>query len=251
MSFLVSAVSAQPLETDFFQVADTESFQVGRGENGLWTLTREEPFPLTLTILANRITADPALYLQGTSRLWETQGAVKQLSSQDDRAFFQITPENGNRVVKGVKWEGGTLIVAGGTFPVEHTEAGREFVERFTGNIDVLQPEFSEDKFRSTITELLETQSDEATQLENLAEVRRVMSGFRLDWGPYFPHAKPALYQATLDYLEARYDASFVIVNGEEMGMPETLLDQRLEAVQNRRKRLQNLLENGDGNEGL
>lgn len=234
---------AQTLQSNFFTWEGSEDWTVSRNVNGLWQADRQEPFEMSATMLAVRLRTSPELYLQGTQELWKTQGETRVLSSGEKSFECLITPlEGSGRTLKSLRWEKDLLLVVSFTFPVKHTDEAMASAASFLQGLEIRELVYEPEILRKSIqAELAQHENSEQGLLDATA-VRQDMTSFRHDWEPYFSSQKSELYQANLAYLEARYDAAFVVAYGKDMGMPESLLDSRLKAVENRKNVVLTLL---------
>ena len=242
---LLSPISADPLVTDFFHVTPPEGWQTSRTTSGLWQLERDLPFDMKATFLMNRLKTTQEMYLQGTLQLWKTQGET-ELSFDGRRMECLITPAEGDPLFKYVTWKDDLLVVATFMFPVKHTDEALNSAHGLIRTLQITDPVFKPNALRDTVADALEQHRNTAEELADAAAIRKQMTSFRQDWEPYFTESTPLLYQAYLAYLEARYDAAFVVEHGEEMGMPESLLESRLKSVENRRSELMKVLYDND-----
>jgi hypothetical protein len=235
---------ADQLKTDFFQLPTPEGWQISRNTTGLWQMQREMPFEMTATFLVNRLKTEPDLYLRGTIQLWKTQGVTE--GTFDGRQMeCLITPAEGNPIFKLVRWNQDVLVVSTFMFPVKHTDEALNTVHSLTQDLTIKNPEFEPDALRETVENALEQHQNTPEELAIAADARRQMTSFRHDWEPHFTSPAPAIFEAFLAYMEARYDAAFVVEHGEEMGMPESILESRLKSIDNRKSELQTILNNG------
>ena len=101
--------------------------------------------------------------------------------------------------------------------------------------MQISDSEYSEESLGDFVERSIEAHANSAEELAELALVRREMAIFRQDWEAYFPNQPSDLFTAYKKYLEARYDAAFVLAHGAEMGMPDDLFHTRLRSVDNRR----------------
>ena len=232
---LLSTISyAETFESHFFTLEVPPDWTLSRNLNGLWQYDRQEPFEMSATVLASRLRTSPELYLQGTLELWKTQGETRVLSSGEDSLECLITPPEGaTRILKSLRWEKDLLLVTSFTFPVKHTDEAMVSAASFSEGLEFKESSFDPSKLRDGIVTALSQQTNKTEELSDANSVRREMTSFRHDWEPYFAGPKPELFEAFLAYLEARYDAAFVVAYGKEMGMPESLLDSRLTALEN------------------
>jgi hypothetical protein len=248
------AVEEKVFETDFYRVAVPPGWSAARTRTGLWEFGDGEG-DFSTTVLVSRLTTTPALYLQATGRLWQSRGRVEAVGEPgefgENRAFFLIIPrkESEEPVIKGLVWQDDLLAVTSSTFPVKHRKKATQLAVSFTRNLELKEIDLESGRLETFVTETLDHHSNTVESLSDAPAVRREMASFRQDWEPYFPHHKPALYQAMQAYLEARYDAAFVIANGEEMGMPPSLVETRLRSIRNRRAELERALAAGEESE--
>lgn len=235
--------SAQTLQSNFFTLEASEDWTVSRNTSGLWQCDRREPFEMSATILALRLRTSPELYLQGTLQLWKTQGETMVLSSGERSFEGLITPAEGSsRILKSLRWEEDLLLVTSFTFPVKHTDEAMAVAASFSDGLEIKESIFKPANLQESVLTALAQHQNKAEELSDANSIRRDMTSFRQDWEPYFSGPKPELFEAFLAYLEARYDAAFVVAYGKDMGMPESLLDARLKAVDNRKNEVLTLL---------
>lgn len=246
--FLVVSASAETLETNFYDLELPEKWRAARAPSGLWTVgPQDEETGWKLSVA--RLRGGPELYFQNIARLWDRTGEVHVLKDESDGAngliVFEIVPREGSDpTLKFCRWNIDLVWVASSTFPVERRAKVLEMGRRFTGNMEFSSVEFDPAALKSEIARVLKNhQATEGVELDDLRVVRTEMTSFRQDWEPYFPHSKPPIYEAFRKYLEARFDASFAINNAEQMGMPQSLIDSRVDSVSNRRAELLPLLE--------
>jgi hypothetical protein len=243
LALLVIPGAAEQLETDFFQVPVPEGWQTSRSATGLWQLKQDMPFELTATFLVNRLKTTPEMYLQGTVELWKTQGATEG-NFDGRRLECLITPADGDPLFKIVSWEEDILVVATFMFSVKHTDEALNTAQRLTQDLEIHNPNFEPEALRKAVNSALKRHENTPEELAEAVDIRRQMTSFRQDWEPYFIGPSPPLFEAFSAYLEARYDAAFVVANGKEMGMPESVLQSRLKSIENRRSELLRVLQN-------
>lgn len=240
--FLTTQVRADQLETSFFQLSVPQDWKTGRSATGFWTLHRESPFPLDVAFVVNRLKTAPDVYLQGTLELWKTQGTIEFVRHQNSLECL-ITPATGNTVWKWVRWENDLLIVASFSFSPEHRDEALNTAHQLVDHLELRDPSFQEDALRAVVLRGMESHQNSTEELADIEQVRRDMTSFRQDWIAFFTATPPELFTAYLAYLEARYDASFVQVNGESMGMPSSVLEARKKSIENRKREVRSLLQ--------
>lgn len=240
----LSAISAaERIESPFFRLNLGEEWKVSRSLTGLWVARRTDPFPLTLTLAYSRLKTSPELFLQGTLAVWRTQGEV-EVRRLGQGAECLIRPaDEGDPIFKWLELTQDHALVASFTFPVKHTDEAIAMALPIARQIESKVAVFEPETLRRTVQEALGDHRNDAEELANSDEVRRQMTSFRQDWEWFFAQAPDPLYTAYLAYLEARYDAAYVVAFGKEMGMPDSLLQTRLEAVKNRRAEVLRQLE--------
>lgn len=237
----LSPLAAEPR---FFSVDVAPSWNRDRDRQGLWRYWYDEPFPLRASVSVGRLQLPIQHYLEGTLQLWTTQGDLTP-TIDDDHLLCLIRPTEGDPIIKWVEWNDDLVAVTTFTFPVEHLDQAQEsaadFMERFS--LFAL-PEFSPQGLEQSAQALIKGHTNDRKELSDAVSVRQEMVEFRQEWAPLFTDP-PALFVAVTAYLEARYDAAFVAAYGEEMGMPESLLAERLRSVENRKAELTRLLTQG------
>lgn len=232
---------ADTFDSPFFELPLASDWQVSRSPAGLWSFERTEPFELSGSILVNRLKTTPEMYLQGTLKLWETQGRT-EAQLHEDHLECMITPPQDDSIFKYVVWEDDLLVVASFKFPVKHQNEALAMIREVAPGIVLHDPPFEPEALRAVVEHGLATHQNTPEELSDASQIRTEMTSFRLDWEPYFKSSPPPLFTDFLEYLEARYDAAFVADHGAEMGMPASLLESRLKAIQNRRDELEEVI---------
>jgi hypothetical protein len=244
-------LAAAPLETPFFSWEVPDGWTVSRNPSGLWQLTAPGAEPLEVTLMAARLNTTPEAYLQGTTALWRSLGQVEPLQPLVEKwrnqAWFLVKhpPQAGQRdqvTVKWVAWRGPLLVVTSfktGQADLPYWEPRiRELGQQLRV---VRQPKFEEALLRAEANTALRDNEDSAQHLRELEQIKLAMAVARQDWEPFFgseQQTQPDLYRAYIDYLEARYEASFAIVNGPDLGMGPDIVESRLRGLANRRNEL-------------
>ena len=234
--FIALPLSAEPLETNFYRLDLPENWLVERNSAGLWMVGPSEDSLWKLTL--SRLSASPDVYFQATARLWDKIGEVRLLEDLSDGPkgliVFEVIPRNGtDTILKFCRWNSEFVWIASRQMPVEQREEALNMAQRFTGNIQFENPEFEPESLQAEIGRtLVEHEKLTSLALHDLNAVRTEMTSFRQDWEAFFPHSKPPLFEKFRKYLEARYDASFALNNAETLGMPEDLVDSRIDSVE-------------------
>lgn len=111
-------------------------------------------------------------------------------------------------------------------------------IQKIGAHLRIKKPVFEEAALRAEVDATLEKNQDTEKTLVDLAQAKLDLNVARQDWEPFFASDKPMLYRAYIDYLEARYDATFAIVAGPEMGMGRDVVESRMQGLTNRRDEL-------------
>lgn len=238
---------AAPLETSFFTWNVPESWTVSRNTSGLWQLTAPGLDPLEVLVSVGRLNTTPELYLASTATLWRSLGQVEPLQpwlkDLPQQAWFLVKhpPQPGMPLlstVKWVRWRGPLLVVTSFKAPRASLESWGPKIRSMATSLKLLKPQYQEPLLREEVATVLRDNEDSRDGLASLDAARSAMNIARQDWEPFFDADKPPLYRAYADYLEARYDAAFAIVNGPSLGMGPDVVESRLQAVANRRQEL-------------
>lgn len=238
---------AAPLETSFFSWEIPDGWTVERDQSGQWELTAPGPRPLVVVVSVGHLNTTPELYLKGSSAVWSSQGLVEPMSplvtERANQAWFLVKhhqdPGEKPRVtVKWVRWRGPTLVVSSFRTLQSDLESWKPQMRSMAASLKIKKPVFEEVALRAEIDEVLERNQDTEKSLHNLDRAKVDLSVARQDWEPFFAADKPPLLRAYIDYLEARYDATFAIVAGAEMGMGKDVVESRMQGLSNRRDEL-------------
>lgn len=247
---LAFPVGAAPLETPFFLWDVPEGWTVARNPSGLWQLTAPGPQPLEVTISVARLSTTPEAYLQGTASLWRGLGLVEPLPpwvpGRVNQAWFLVkhSPHPGQEhmaTVKWVCWRGPLLVVTSFKAPQKDLPSWEPRIRAMSPPLKLRKPQFQEALLRAEVNGALRDNEESPEYLSEVDAIKLAMAVARQDWEPFFGSdeaAQPALYRAYIEYLESRYDASFAIANGAELGIGPDLVDSRLRGLQIRRDEL-------------
>jgi hypothetical protein len=247
---------AAPLETPFFRCEVPDGWTVHRNPSGLWQLTGPGLEPLQVAIGAARLSTTPELYLQGTATLWKSLGQVQPLqpwlSDRPDQAWFLVkhSPQPGVAplaTVKWVCWRDSLLVVTSFTLREAELQQLQGEIRSLASGLLLEKPKFQAERLQAEVDSVLREFIDDPEHLRDLDSAKLSMAVARQDWEPFFgtdtKEAQPPLYKAYLAYLEARYEASFAVVHGREMGIGPDLLDSRMNSVAVRRGELRRLVQ--------
>lgn len=244
---LASAALAAPLETSFFSWEIPDRWTVERDLQGQWEITAPGPDPLIALVNVGYLTTTPELYLKGSTAIWATQGLLEPMeplaARWPNQAWFLVKhhPNPGEKPkvsVKWVRWRGPTLVVTSFRVAQSDLESWRPQIQQMAENLKIKRPVFEESALRAEIDEVLQANEDRAETLTDLESARLDLNVARQDWEPFFAADKPPLYRAYIDYLEARYDAVFVVVAGPESGLGPDVVESRMQGLINRRDAL-------------
>lgn len=240
----------EPLSAHFFTANVPDGWAVSRNSGGLWRFSPSVANDsVEITVLPVHLNTTPEMYLQATSKLWRLRGEVEALvldaSEPKDTAAFVLRPKDtpDQWQLKVAHWKDHTLLMVSYMFPVKHWSQAQSEALSFTGNLVPLNPQYRQQDLMNVLSEGLKRHKDDREELSDFAAVKTEMAVFRVDWEPFFPDAKPRLYEAYRGYLESRFDASFALTNGKDLGMPESLIQERMEAVKGHRSEVERALE--------
>lgn len=251
VALLLQSVAAAPLETSFFSLEVPDAWTFTRNPSGLWQLTAPGPDPLEILVSVARLNTTPELYLKGTEKVWSSLGSVERLqpwlADRADQAWFLVkhsTPGQEHlATVKWVRWRGSLLVVTSFRAPRAQLKAHKGTILAVARGLKLERPEFDQARLVKEVELVLHSEEDDAGHLKDPDGERRRLSIARQDWEPFFLNDQPALYQAYRDYLTARFDAAFAIVNGSELGIGPDMIESRLTGVANRRQELKHQLD--------
>lgn len=250
---LAGPLWGEPLHTPFFSAKVPDGWTVSRTSGGLWSFSPSNAEqPEEFTVLPVHLNTTPEIYLKATSKLWRLRGEVEPVTLEEsepkDTAAFVLRPKDtpDEWQLKIAHWKDHGLVMVTYMFPVKHWEQAKAEALSFTGNLEPLRPEYRRQDLMNVLAAGLKSHKDDREELADLNAVKTEMASFRVDWEPFFPDAKPRLYQAYRAYLESRFDAAFALNNGQELGMPESLIQERMEAVQSHRKEVEQALQSPD-----
>ena len=238
---------ASPLETSFFSWEIPDGWTVERDTSGQWQITAPGLNPMVIVVNAGRLGTTPERYIQGSTAVWQTQGSVESISplltQRETQAWFLVKhhPKPGETpqaTVKWVRWRGELLVVANFKTPQASLAAWEPQIQAIGKSLRLKKPVYKEVALKGEAQQVLDRNRDTEESLQSLDRAKLDLNVARQDWEPFFSTEKPALYQAYIDYLEARYDATYVIVAGRELGMGRDVLESRMQALSNRRDEL-------------
>ncbi len=250
---LSSPLAAAPLQTAFFTWDVPEGWTVSRNSSGLWQVTAPGPNPLEAEVVVARLTTSPELYLKATSEIWKTQGTVEQvkpwLADRPNQAWFlvkhSVKPgETPTAVVKWVRWRGPFLVVTSFQAPQSELQSWAPKIRSLAMDMKLTRPVYRREVLLKEANAALADNDETRDGLVDTEGAKLAMNSARQDWEAFFgsrpseeePEAE--LYRAYLAYLEARFDASFAIVHGSELGIGEDVIATRLRSVAIRREEL-------------
>ena len=245
--FSAQACWAAPLETSFFSWEIPDAWTVERDASGQWQITAPGPNPLVTVVSAGRLGTTPELYLKGSLGVWRTQGEIEPIpalvTKRENQAWFLVKhhPKAGEKpqaTIKWVRWRGNLLVVTNFKAPQSDLKSWEPRIQELGNSLRLKKPVYQEMALKAEAQDALERNQDTAESLQNLDRAKLALNVARQDWEPYFSEEKPSLYQAYIDYLEARYDATYAIVAGRELGMGRDVVDSRIQALSNRRDEL-------------
>lgn len=256
---LQACLSAAPLETPFFTWEVPEGWTVSRNTSGLWQVTAPGSNPMEAVVSVARLSTTPEAYLQGTSSLWRSLGTVEPLqpwlTDRPNQAWFLVKhTAEANAVamstVKWVRWRGPLLVVTSFKAPSDALKSWAPKIRSLALNQMLEKPEYEEAELREEVKNVLRNQEDSPETLTDVDAIKLAMNVARQDWEPFFGSGKnpagpavPLLFETYLAYLEARYDASFAIVHGPQLGMGPDIVESRLRSVAVRRDELRRELQ--------
>ena len=249
LSLLLGAlpVWAAPLETSFFSWEVPNGWTVSRDPSGQWEMTAPGRSPMVAVVSVGHLTTTPELYLKGSVAVWRSQGLVEPmtplLTERENQAWFLVkhhpTPGEKPKVtIKWVRWRGAILVVTSFNMAQADMESWVPQIQKIGAHLRIKKPAFEEAALRAEVDATLEKNQDTEKTLVDLAQAKLDLNVARQDWEPFFAADKPMLYRAYIDYLEARYDATFAIVAGLEMGMGRDVVESRMQGLTNRRDEL-------------
>lgn len=253
--FLAVPLHAAPLETAFFSWDVPQGWTVSRNPSGLWQITAPGKNPLEAVVSVARLTTSPELYLQSTATLWKSLGTVEPLepwlAKHRNQAWFLVkhSPVAGEKpmaTIKWVRWRGPLLLVTSFKTPQDSLSSWAPQIRSLAADLKIAKPEFNEAKLRDEINQALRNNKDSREALTDVERIKLAMNVARQDWEPFFgsgsdvttANEQPVLYRNYLSYLEARFEASFAIVHGPEMGIGPDIIESRLRSVAIRRDEL-------------
>lgn len=246
---LLTSAWAETLETPFYKVEVPSGWRMERGLTGLWEFQPEDESFLRATVSVNRLRTRTEYYLQGVVRLWAARGEVSVLENASDPKkqlivfLVKLKGDDGLAELKLARWREELMVTTSFVVPLEKVEQVLPQGQRFTGNMEIKKPDYQPWMLVDFVRTALAKHSNSREELSELPVVKLEMTSFRQDWEPYFPHQKPGLYEAFRAYLEARFDAAYVVSNREQLGMPESRVEERLRAVEDRKSELMKVLE--------
>lgn len=238
---------AAPLETSFFSWEIPDGWTVGRDQSGQWELTAPGPHPLVVVVSVGHLNTTPELYIKGSTAVWSSQGLVEPMTplatERANQAWFLVKhhPNPGEKprvTVKWVRWRGPSLVVSSFRTPQSDLESWKPQMQSMAASLKLKKPVFEEGALRAEIDDFLENNKDTEKSLDDLDQAQVDLSVARQDWEPFFAADKPPLLRAYIDYLEARYDATFAIVAGPGMGIGKDVVESRMQGLANRRDEL-------------
>ena len=238
---------ASPLETSFFSWEIPDGWTVERDASGQWQITAPGLNPMVIVVNAGRLGTSPELYIQGSTAVWQSQGSVEAipplLTQRQSQAWFLVKhhPKPHEKLlttVKWVRWRGPLLVVANFKCPQSDLAAWEPTIREIGSSLKLKKPVYKEIALKDEAQEVLDRNQDTVESLQSLDRAKLDLNVARQDWEPFFTAEKPALYQAYIDYLEARYDATYAIVAGRELGMGRDVVESRMQALSNRRDEL-------------
>ena len=170
------------------------------------------------------------------------------ITDRPNQAWFLVkhSPQAGESpmsTVKWVRWRGPLLVVTSFKAPQDALRSWAPQIRSMALDLRLEKPKFDEARLREEIAAVLRDNEDTPQTLTDVEGAKLTMNTARQDWEPFFgsnrkDDSQPPLYKAYLDYLEARFDASFAIVHGPELGMGPDVVDSRLRSVTIRRDEL-------------
>lgn len=250
---LSAPLAAAPLQTSFFTWDVPEGWTVSRNSSGLWQVTAPGPNPLEAEVVVARLSTTPELYLKATTEVWKTQGSVEQLqpwlADRPNQAWFLVKhfPKPGETpmsVVKWVRWRGPFLVVTSFQAPQEALKSWGPKIRSLAMEMKLSRPVYRPEVLQAEVNAALASNDETRAGLSDVEGAKLAMNSARQDWEPFFGSASAGdtaespLYRAYLGYLEARFDASFAIVHGSELGIGDDVVETRLRGVANRREEL-------------
>lgn len=246
-------LAAAPLQTAFFTWDVPEGWTVSRNSSGLWQVTAPGPEPLQAEVVVARLSTTPELYLKATGEVWKTQGTVEALqpwlADRPNQAWFLVKHfvkpgETPTAVVKWVRWRGPFLVVTSFQASQESLSSWAPKIRSLAADMKLTRPVYRREELLKRVNEALTNNDESRAGLADSEGSKLAMNSARQDWEAFFG-ARPSeeeteaqLYRAYLGYLEARFDASFAIEHGPELGIGEDVVESRLRAVAGRREEL-------------
>ncbi len=248
---LVSNGFAAPVETRFFDWEVPDAWTVSRDPSGLWQFLGPGPDNLEVLVSVGRLNASPQVYLKATEQVWRSMGVVRRLdpwlTDPPEQAWFLVkhskVGEEQLVTVKWVRWKGPLLVVTSFQIPDVQLHAQTPQIREWAANLKLKLPAFDISELSSEAGAALRELDDSEDGLGDFEGARVALNTARQDWEPFFLADQPPLYRAYFEYLDARFDAAFAIVNGPELGMGEDIVKSRLKGVANRREELRQTLE--------
>ena len=248
---LISAAFASPVETRFFDWEVPDAWTVSRDPSGLWQFIGPGPENLEILVSVGHLNASPGVYLKATEQVWQSMGVVRRLepwlSDPPEQAWFLVkhsrVGEEQLVTIKWVRWDGPLLVVTSFQVPDVKLQTLAPQIKAWAADLKLKRPKFEVSELTDEIQSALRELEDSEEGLTDFEGARLALNTARQDWEPFFLADKPPLYRAYHEYLDARFDAAFAIVNGPELGMGEDIIKSRLKGVSNRREALRQMLE--------